>query len=325
MNKKEPSITLICVQPCLPYYAWQIEVMLTNFQEKGLDKYEVRCLFAYNKSEEDWEKNLKELKKVEKKFKKLANFYFYEDTRVFPLYYVSSIRPHILKKHFKENPSLNNRRIFYHDCDIVFTKEPTFFENIPNVETNWYLSNTIDYIGADYIINSGGEDIYQKMCEIVGIHPNLVYSMQEHSGGAQYIMTGVDYWFWEKVERDCENMFREITQINALKKQQNPSHDFQIWCSDMWAVLWNGWLRGFNTFVVKELDFTWAVETIDRWDENYIYHNAGVEDKDRDTLFLKADFMRKYPYLETKEYSKDYASYKYHEIIKSIGKNSCLL
>jgi hypothetical protein len=325
MSKKEPSMVLICAQPCLPYYAWQVEVMLTNFEEKGLDKYDIRCLFAYNKYEEDWENNIIEMKKIEKRFKKVAKFYFYQDTRVFPLHYVSSIRPHLLKKHFLEYPELSSRRVFYHDCDIVFTKTPTFFDLIPNELNNWYVSNTIDYIGADYIIKCGGDDIFHKMCEIVGIHPSLVYSMQEHSGGAQYIMTGVDYWFWDKVEKDCENMFREITEVNALKLKDNPNHDFQIWCSDMWAVLWNGWMRGFNTYVVKELDFTWAVETIDRWDENYIFHNAGVEDADRDKFFLKADYMNEYPYLSNKEYSKEYASYKYHEIIKSIGNKSCLL
>ena len=325
MNKKEPSLTLICAQPCHTYYAWQIEVMLTNFKQNGLDKYDIVCLFGYNESDDDYDKKLGGIKKVENKFKNIASFHYYEDTRIFPLTYVSSIRPHILKKHFKKYPSLTNSRIFYHDCDIVFTKTPDFLDNIPQNDNHWYLSNTVDYIGADYIINSGGEDIYQKMCEIVGIHPNLVYSKQDQSGGAQYIMTGVDYWFWDKVERDSENMFREITELNALKKQDNPSHDFQIWCSDMWAVLWNGWMRGFETFLVKEMDFTWAVEKVERWDDNYIFHNAGVEDKDKDTLFLKADFMNKYPYLETKEYSKDYASYKYHEIIKSIGDKSCLL
>ena len=325
MSKKKPSMTLMCVQPCLPYYAWQIEVMLTNFQDKGLGRYDIQCLFGYNTSDEDWKEKYDKIKKVEDKFKGIATFYYYEDTRVFPLHYVSTIRPHILKKHFKEYPDLSKSRIFYHDCDIVFTKTPNFLDNIPQNDNHWYLSNTVDYIGADYIINSGGEDIFHKMCEIVGIHPNLVYSKQDQSGGAQYIMTGVDYWFWDKVERDSENMFREITEINALKKKDNPNHDFQIWCSDMWAVLWNGWMRGFETFLVKEMDFTWAVEKVERWDDNYIFHNAGVEDKQRDFLFLKADFMNEYPYLETKEYSKDYASYKYHEIIKSIGDKSCLL
>lgn len=325
MNKKEPSLTLICVQPCLSYYAWQIEVMLTNFEEMGLGKYQINCLFGYNKNEADWGEKVNEIKKVEDKFEKLAQFYYYEDTRQFPISYISTIRPHVLKKYFKDYPEMSNHRIFYHDCDIVFTKPPNFFDAINEDDDNWYLSNTIEYIGADYILKSGGEDIYQKMCEIVGIHPNLVYSKQDESGGAQYLMKGVDTWFWDKVERDSENMFREITQINALKKEVNPNHDFQIWCSDMWAVLWNGWMRGFPTFVVQEMNFTWATENVSRWDDNYIYHNAGVEDKDRDKLFLKADYMKEYPYQIDKEYPKEYASYKYFEIIKSIGKKSCLL
>jgi hypothetical protein len=35
--------------------------------------------------------------------------------------------------------------------------------------------------------------------------------------------------------------------------------------------------------------------------------------------------MKEYPYQIDKEYPKEYASYKYFEIIKSIGKKSCLL
>ncbi len=299
--------------------------MLTNFKKNGLAKYEIRCLFAYNTKEYDWQDKLKEIKKVEAKFKKMASFYYYEDTRDFPVSYISSVRPHILKKHFKEYPSLTSRRIFYHDCDIVFTKPPEFLDYIPSEDKCWYLSNTIDYIGADYILKAGGEDIYNKMCDIVGINPNLVYERNDQSGGAQYLMIGVDYWFWDKVESDSEAMFGVISVMNQQKKEVNPSHDFQIWCADMWAVLWNGWMRGFNTALVKEMDFTWAVEKIERWDENYIYHNAGVEDKFRDTHFLKSDYITKYPYLDDKEYSKEFASYKYHEIIKSIGEKSCLL
>ena len=121
MHKKKPSMTLICAQPCTSYFAWQIEVMLTNFQEKGLDKYDIRCLFAFNPKENDWEEKVNTIKKVEYKFKKIATFYYYEDTRTFPLSYISTVRPHIIKKHFREYPKLSNRRIFYHDCDIVFT------------------------------------------------------------------------------------------------------------------------------------------------------------------------------------------------------------
>ena len=48
MNTKKP-LTLICVQPCIQYYAWQIEVMLTNFEAFKLhEEFNIVCLFAYN-------------------------------------------------------------------------------------------------------------------------------------------------------------------------------------------------------------------------------------------------------------------------------------
>lgn len=317
-------MTLICAQPCTSYFAWQIEVMLTNFQEKGLDKYDIRCLFAFNPKENDWEEKVDTIKKVEYKFKKIATFYYYEDTRTFPLSYISTVRPHIIKKHFREYPKLSNRRIFYHDCDIVFTKTPYFLDFIKEDDDNWYLSNTIEYISSKYILEKG-QDIFLKMCDIVGIHPNLVNSKHEQSGGAQYLMKGTDYWFWDKVERDSENMFREITELNKVKKEEDPKHDFQIWCADMWAVLWNAWMRGYNTPVIKNLDFTWAPDKVEKWDSNYIFHNAGVEKNSSDKHFYKAAFINSYPFLLEKEYPKEYASYKYFEIIKSIGNKSCLL
>ena len=61
------KLTLICVQPCIPYYAWQIEVMLKNFQELEINKnYSVQLLFAYNKNENGWEENVEWIKKVER-------------------------------------------------------------------------------------------------------------------------------------------------------------------------------------------------------------------------------------------------------------------
>jgi hypothetical protein len=59
-------ITFMCVQPCIPYYAWQIEVMLTNFRDAGItSEFQVQCLFAFNKNESDWEEKVAVIKKVE--------------------------------------------------------------------------------------------------------------------------------------------------------------------------------------------------------------------------------------------------------------------
>jgi hypothetical protein len=335
---KKP-ITFLCAQPCIPYYAWQIEVMLTNFKDCGIaEEFSIHCLFAYNKAEGDWTDKVDAIKLLEDKFQGVAHFYFYEDKRVYinntvnaGLNYISSIRPHIIKQHFKALPQLSQEAIFYHDCDIVFTKFPDFLYKYNDDDDKWYVSDTIGYIGYDYIV-SKGEQVLDKMCEIVGINKKEVKDRQNQSGGAQYLMKGVDWMFFEKVEKDCETLFKEITLLNRQIAEEwrntNPSkppyHELQIWCSDMWGVLWNAWMRGYTTSVIKELDFCWATDNSQRWHETYIYHNAGVTSA-HTNLFRKDKFRDKLPYNEVGDsIDKNSASYKYFSIIKQVAPNTCL-
>jgi hypothetical protein len=98
MKDVRKPVTLMCVQPSILYYAWQIEVMLTNFQNVQIDtEFDIECLFAFNKNEEDWQEKVALIKKVEDKFQGFAKFFFYEDTREYPISYISSIRLNILK------------------------------------------------------------------------------------------------------------------------------------------------------------------------------------------------------------------------------------
>jgi len=322
------DLTFICVQPCTQYYAWQIEVMLTNFRDCGIAKdFSVNCLFAYNKNESDWKEKVATIKKVEQKMNGVAEFFYYEDTRNYPISYISSIRPNILKQHFKIFPKLSERAIFYHDCDIVFTKYPDFLnEELLQNDMTWYVSDTKSYISYSYII-SKGEDVLNKMCDIVGINPSLVKYKEEESGGAQYLLKGVDWRFFEKMESDCEVLFKDINILNAEKKKADPNHhELQIWCADMWAILWSGWMRGYTTEIIPELNFCWATDKAERWHEVYIFHNAGVTSDSAEKLFYKGSFITNLPFLERGEsYDKNTASYKYFSIIKSIGKDSCLL
>lgn len=320
-------LTFICVQPSTQYYAWQVEVMLTNFKELGLHlDYGIHCLFAFNKQESDWESKVKTIFKVEDKFQGIADFFYYEDTREYPVSYISSIRPNALKQHLTDYPELSDTNLFYHDCDIVFTKHPNFLSKFMELDTNWYVSNTISYIGYKYIA-SKGMDILNKMCDIVGIHPDIVEANEAFSGGAQYIMKGVTADFFDKVEKDSEKLYKEITSMNEVKKKRNPNyHELQIWCADMWALLWNAWLKGKRTHVVKDMDFCFATDNIQRWDSVYIFHNAGVTSQLKKTLFFKGDYISKLPYLENFDNFKNvYCGNRYAEIIKSIGQNSCLL
>lgn len=327
-------ITLICVQPCILYYAWQIEVMLTNFKELGLhNHFDIHCLFAYNKNEHDWEQKVSTIKKVEDSFKNSAKFFYYEDTRKYPISYISSIRPNVLKQHFYLNPYLKNDTIFYHDCDIVFTKLPDFLHRLVQNDNNWYVSDTISYIGHNYIL-SKGEDVLDKMCEIVGINKELVKRKEYQSGGAQYMMKGCDWQFFDKMEKDSERLFKEITELNIEKinldrhtmpegEARQPYHPLQIWCADMWALLWGAWMRGYHTNIIPELSFCWATDRIDNWNNKYIFHNAGVT-SDAKHLFNKTDFRDKLPYDIEDTFDKNSASSKYFQIIKSVGAKSCL-
>ena len=318
------NLRYICVQPRLLYYAWQVEVMINNFIEQGINPNNIDILVAWNpndktsdpENKEPWDKLASHYNSV--------RFFFYQDTREQPIHYISSIRPNILKQHFKAHPVLSNDAIFYHDCDILFTKKLDFItSNYAIVNDNtWYLSNTNHYINYDYI-RSKGQDVYDKMCEIVNIDPLIPQLMNSNSGGAQYIMKNIDEAFWEKVEKDSEQLFYQITQLNNEKKAADPTHhELQIWCADMWAVLWGGWLRGNETKVVPELDFSWATDGIERWDETAIYHNAGITCA-CGRQFYKGAYMEKLPYdIQEEAFSKTKNCYNYvKEIIKTAKKS----
>ena len=51
---------------------------------------------------------------------------------------------------------------------------------------------------------------------------------------------------------------------------------FQSWCADMWAVLWNIWLREKQTKNIPELEFCWSSDPIEKLERTTILHNAGI-------------------------------------------------
>jgi hypothetical protein len=317
------NLRYICVQPRILYYAWQVEVMINNFIKNGINPNNIDILVAWNPNDKTSEpENIEAWDKLASHYSSVR-FFFYQDTREQPIHYISSVRPNILKQHFKAHPELESEAVFYHDCDIVFTRKPDF--NAFLNDNIWYLSNTNSYINYDYII-SKGQDVYDKMCEITKMNPLIPRLMNSNSGGAQYIMKNVDADYWEKVERDSEKLFKEITELNNQKKTTNPEyHELQIWCADMWAVLWNGWLEGNETKVVPEMDFSWATDPSNRWNQTTIYHNAGATCGSQGT-FYKALYMGTLPYnLDIEKFDKEKNCYNYVLEIKETSKKSPLI
>lgn len=312
------SLYYICVQPATTYYAWQVEVMLNNFKKNKINLKHVHILLATQNGQisPEWEK-------LEKKYTEVG-FYFYRDQRIHPLY-ISSIRPHVLKQHFIQHPYLKDAVIFYHDCDMVFTK-PVNWEHFLNDDT-WYLSDTISYIGAKYI-KSKKYGVYERMCEIVGLHPDIPEKNEQNSGGAQYIIKNVDAGFWDKVEQDSEALYKFF--LNHLRAFPEGCldyyHPIQMWTADMWALLWNAWYFNHDTKIVPELGFAWAFENIETWDSKSIFHNAGVIGNGGTVkLFFKGNYIHELPYnINQNEYDSQKCSYRYVKEILDTAQNSCL-
>jgi hypothetical protein len=318
VKPKTKNLRFVCAQPAIKYYLWQVEVMINNFIKMGVNpnSIDIVCWAENGVIPDEWSKLASCYSSV--------RFFFYNDTRQSKVY-TSSIRPNILKQHWLANPHLRNEAIFYHDCDIVFTKPISEWISDNMINDNiWYGSDCRWYLDYNYIL-SKGEDVLDKMCYIIELEKDIVKENQLNTIGAQYIMKNVNYHFWEMVETHCEALYIEITNLNTEKKKENPTyHELQIWCADMWALLWNAWNRGIETKVLGNLQFSWATSTKEDWDRFNIFHNAGVTSNGKG-LFYKADYMNSLPYTDELKINDGTASLEYWKIIKEVGENSCLI
>jgi hypothetical protein len=311
------KLRYVCAQPANNYYTWQVEVMINNFISMGVNPnhIDIVCWKINGIIPEDW-------KKLASTYP--ARFFFYDDTRE-NKHYISSIRPNILKQHFQQHPYLQDDVIFYHDCDIIFTKSPKDWITPEMLQdNNWYGSDVRWYISYDYI-TSKGEDVLEQMCSIMDIDKQLVKDNELNCIGAQYLMKDLSYEYWNWVEIKCDKMFKEITELNNRKKQENPQyHELQIWCSDMWAVLWKGWLMNKNTITHPNFDFSWSTSSESEYYKMNIMHNAGVTN-DNSGLFYKAKYINELPYNNSVEPKKGTANWFYWGWIQKTAEKSCLI
>lgn len=303
----------ICAQPAIPYYTWQVEVMINNFIKNGVNPNDIHILCAYyTHIPNDW-------KKLQSTYKDVC-FFFYNDTRGNQTY-IPSIYFNMMKQHVQAHPELEKEVLFLHDSDIIFTR-PIDFSDMEKGD-EWYLSDTVGYIGTQYILTKG-EDVYLDMCRVMEIDPSIPKERNAHSGGAQHIVKNTTYEYWDKVEKDSIKLYKHFCEQEPHYKGQG--YPIQKWTAGMWSLLWNAWKFGHTTRVDKRLDFCWATCPIRRWNEAPIFHNAGVT-ADRKELFFKAAYINKLPYRDVRleNVSDKFCSYKYTEQLLETAKISCLL
>lgn len=281
----------LSAQPDDTYFIWQLQVLTHNLKDLEVQRENIHILVGYKQEiNPKWYEYLHTI---------YGTVHFIEDERV-TRYYLSSIRPHIIKKFMMRNAHYLNEYIFYHDADILFGDLPLF----EGMEDNRVHVSRTPYIDYSYITGKNSPSLVKDLTNIVGIDQSTLLQNESNTGGAQYFFKGLGYQFWDKVERDCENIYRHYSQnINTYKKEFEASgiditkYDFQIWTTDMWVVLWNIWLLGYEVYANPELEFAWPSTNMKDWKSTYnIYHNSGVLADDRFKYFFKQDFMVQFPY-----------------------------
>lgn len=319
------GMIFISAQPDEVYFHWQVELYLHQFSKHGiLDKcYAVFCYKGDGPSDQ-----LKDLMKM------YRNIICYKDTRLQQPKYVPLVRPYLLKQFFKDHPELG-KNVFYHDSDIFLVNLPKF--ELMLGDTSGYLSNTISYIGYNYLKICSArykdkhpslpdDDLFIQMCNIMEIEPELVKQNEKKSGGAQYLLKNINVDYWEKVEKSTMALYNFLNNYEA---KYPVAHHVQTWATDMWAVLWEYWKMGNNTVVHDELNFSWATDSVSNYFKRNIFHLAGVKANTAKDKFYKGQYKNKNA---IKEYMADNsifdhispnnATYEYIAVLKKyVGNN----
>lgn len=289
---------ILVALPDTTYYLWQMIVQINNFRRLG---YEDDVIYLISKNGLELSKILKNIL-LNGKIK--SRFYIYHDDRK-DLAYAPSNTAHLISKFFNDNPEYKNETFLYIDPDVIFRKKLNINDLLKN--DVWYLSDTSSYINSKYI-RSKSDELFKNMCDIVGIDSELVINNDNNAGGAQILMKNTNSDFWDKVEYDSVKLFK---YMKDTEYKFNPKNPIQSWTAEMWAVLWNAWLFGYETKISKRLSFSWASDKISEWDKHNMYHNAGVVNIDSN-VFSKLKYQKS-PFFDEnlKKYQNDYCSSKY--------------
>ena len=279
--KKE--LKFVTAQPDDTYYTWQVHLWLESLKNIGhVDKAIVLIFTPKGR-----ERNNKWKQVIDLYPEAQFNFFDDEEGKLNPMLriYIPVLRPYILWKYFKDNPEMRNKALFYCDSDILFTEDFNINEFLD--DDICYLSDTNSYISSKYFDSKvkdvlpeklqeyKNRDVLAEIASVIGITRDIAEANIEDSGGAQYLLKNIDASFWNKVMNDCILIRTYLQKINR-EFFESENKGFQSWCADMWAVLWNLWLREQKTKVIPELTFAWSSDPISKLKTTTILHNAGI-------------------------------------------------
>jgi hypothetical protein len=321
------DIVFVTAQPDVPYFHWQIKLYVHNFIEKGINPSQIHVILGMVHGKTEPTSGGLELLDLG------VNIHFYKDDRIKKTY-IPSIKPYLISQWLKNSPEYGDC-FFLHDADIIFRELPDF-KTLLNDDI-CYLSDTIGYIGYNYIIDccrryerqhptSEKNQLLNEMTSIIGIDTELIKTNQDSSGGGQYIIKNTDYKIWQKIYEDCTPLYKQM--LNYQRRFPINPGQIQFWTAEMWSLLWNLWLFGYQTKITPLLDFSWATDNLEKYNTKPILHMAGVTENQKEKKFFKGEYINLDPIEALRsnpthfDYIKeDSSTIKYIDVIKSFIKN----
>jgi hypothetical protein len=317
------NILFVSAQPDVPYFIWQIKLYVHNFIEKGIKPDQIHVVLGLVQGKTKPSPQSEQLKELG------INIHYFVDERT-RKNYIPSIKPYLISKWIQSNPD-HGKLFFLHDADIIFNQLPSFDELLQDEVC--YLSDTIGYIGYDYIMDCCGRyeqkhpntekgQLISEMSEVIGIDVDTIKTNQKNSGGGQYLIKNSNCELWDKIYKDSIKLYDQM--LNYQKRFPINPGQIQFWTAEMWALLWNLWMYGFETKISDEMGFSWATDNIKKYEQHPILHMAGVTDNLKTTKFYKGDYINTDPILKMREnpnhfdyIDKDSSTIKYIENMKT--------
>ncbi|MFT8412298.1 MAG: hypothetical protein ABF743_10235 [Schleiferilactobacillus perolens] len=289
---------VILCQPAIKRFEWELEVCLTNMQSVGFDLRDVVLLFT--RHDDSIPRRLADKYGVE--------VHTYNDLRS-DKSYIPSVKPWLWWQYLAEDSRREWENYFYIDSDVIFRKRPDFRRTKVSPD-RWFCSDTNGYLNLSYIRQcKNGVDVLTHMAAIVGVSEASLETINTNSGGAQWVISKPSAQYWRKVYQDSNRLWHYFQTVDS---------NIQKWTAEMWAQLWNMMYFNIGPVVSDELDFCWATDPIDRWNQTKIMHNAGVTG-DMPDLFFKGKYTDREPFGDDLSFvDKSKCSYEYVKAIEAV-------
>lgn len=225
--------------------------------------------------------------------------FVYDDRRL-DKSYIPAIRPYLWWQYLRTDPSREKEKYFYIDSDIIFRELPNLDQLGVNAK-HWVGSDCSGYLDYNYVKQcEQGPDILRHMAQICGITEQQMIGVP--GIGAHLLIENPTAALWEKSYNRSLIMWHYLDGVHS---------NIQKWTAEMWAQLWTMVEDGITVSASKELDFCWATDPIEKWDQTKILHNSGVIDAGKGLFFKgkyqsSAPFGEDFSWVDTKKCSRKY-------------------